>query len=41
MADKIVNAAIYARVSTQEQAVEGTSLDNQVEQMESYCQMQR
>jgi len=40
MADKIVKVAVYARVSTQEQAVEGTSLDHQVEQLESYCQAQ-
>lgn len=31
MADKIVRVAVYARVSTQEQAVEGTSLDHQQE----------
>jgi site-specific DNA recombinase len=40
MKDQATKIAIYARVSTQEQAVEGTSLDNQVEQMESYCKMQ-
>lgn len=40
MTNKTIKVAIYARVSTQEQAAEGTSLDSQVEQMESYCQMQ-
>jgi site-specific DNA recombinase len=38
--DKRVKVAIYARVSTQEQAFEGTSLDHQVEQMEAYCRVQ-
>ncbi len=37
MADKIVRVAVYARVSTQEQAVEGTSLEHQSEQLTSYC----
>ncbi len=36
MADKIVRVAVYARVSTQEQAVEGTSLEYQQEQLEKY-----
>jgi site-specific DNA recombinase len=40
MEDKTVKVVIYARVSTQEQAAEGTSLDSQVEQMESYCKTQ-
>ncbi|MFC1957499.1 recombinase family protein [Chloroflexota bacterium] len=37
MGDKIIRVAVYARVSTQEQAVEGTSLDHQSDQLESYC----
>jgi len=40
MADKIVRVAVYARVSTQEQAVEGTSLEHQSEQLEKYCKSQ-
>jgi len=40
MIDKIVRVAVYARVSTQEQAVEGTSLEHQSEQLESYCKSQ-
>lgn len=40
MADKVVRVAVYARVSTQEQAVEGTSLEYQSEQLERYCQSQ-
>lgn len=37
MTNKIVKVAVYARVSTQEQAVEGTSLEHQSGQLESYC----
>jgi len=37
MANKIVKVAIYTRVSTQEQAAEGTSLEYQSNQLESYC----
>ncbi len=40
MIDKSVRVVIYARVSTQEQAVEGTSLEYQSDQLESYCQSQ-
>jgi len=40
MVDKIVRVAVYARVSTQEQAVEGTSLEHQSEQLEKYCESQ-
>jgi len=40
MADKIVRVAVYARVSTQEQAVEGTSLEYQQEQLKKYCESQ-
>jgi len=40
MVDKPIRVAIYARVSTQEQAVEGTSLDYQAEQLTAYCQAQ-
>ena len=35
--DKIIRVAVYVRVSTQEQAVEGTSLEHQSEQLISYC----
>jgi len=34
---KSVRVAVYARVSTQEQATEGTSLEYQADQLESYC----
>ena len=37
MTDKIIKVAVYARVSTQEQAVEGTSLEYQSGQLEHYC----
>lgn len=40
MVDKIVKVAVYARVSTQEQAVEGTSLEHQSEQLKKYCESQ-
>lgn len=40
MVDKIIRVAVYARVSTQEQAVEGTSLEYQSEQLEKYCESQ-
>lgn len=40
MVDKIVRVAVYARVSTQEQAVEGTSLEYQQEQLKKYCESQ-
>ena len=40
MANQIVKVAIYARVSTLEQATEGTSLEYQSDQLESYCQSQ-
>jgi len=40
MAEKTTRVAIYARVSTQEQAVEGTSLQFQSDQLTSYCQSQ-
>ena len=40
MMDKIVRVAVYARVSTQEQADSGTSLETQSEQLESYCKFQ-
>lgn len=35
--NKSDRVAVYARVSTQEQAVEGTSLEHQSSQLESYC----
>lgn len=37
---EVVKVAIYARVSTQEQASEGTSLEHQCEQLKVYCQSQ-
>ena len=40
MVDKIVKVAVYARVSTQEQAVEGTSLEHQPEQIKKYFESQ-
>jgi site-specific DNA recombinase len=36
----MVKVAVYARVSTQEQADEGTSLEHQCEQLNVYCQSQ-
>jgi site-specific DNA recombinase len=36
----VVKVAVYARVSTQEQASEGTSLEHQCEQLKVYCQSQ-
>ena len=36
----MTKVAIYARVSTQEQASEGTSLDHQCEQLKAYCESQ-
>ena len=36
----MTKVAIYARVSTQEQASEGTSLDHQREQLKAYCESQ-
>ena len=38
--DHIVRVATYARVSTQEQATENTSLASQESQLTAYCQMQ-
>ena len=35
--DDVTKAAIYARVSTEDQAKEGFSLDAQVEKLKSYC----
>jgi len=40
MDNKIVKVAIYARVSTQEQADSGTSLEYQSDQLATYCQLQ-
>jgi len=40
MDDETIRVAVYARVSTQEQAVEGTSLEHQSEQLVHYCQSQ-
>ena len=36
-AEKISKAAIYTRVSTEDQAKEGFSLDAQIEKLRSYC----
>ncbi len=36
-AQKIIRAAIYTRVSTEDQAKEGFSLDAQIEKLRSYC----
>lgn len=38
MVEKTVKVAVYVRVSTQEQAVEGTSLEHQMQQLEAYCE---
>jgi site-specific DNA recombinase len=38
--DKVIRVATYARVSTQEQAAENTSLASQDGQLTAYCQMQ-
>ncbi len=40
MVNEGVKVAIYARVSTQEQAVEGTSLEYQSDQLTKYCEAQ-
>ena len=32
-----MNIALYPRVSTQEQALKGYSIDEQIERMEKYC----
>ena len=36
----LIRVATYARVSTQEQAIEGTSMDFQESQVTTYCQLQ-
>ena len=36
----LIRVAIYARVSTQEQALEGTSLEFQDSQLAAFCQLQ-
>lgn len=38
--DNVVKVAIYVRVSTQEQAEEGTSLEYQEQQLRNHCQAQ-
>ena len=35
--DKIKNVALYTRVSTEDQAMEGFSLDSQLERLKAYC----
>ena len=37
MPEKIMKAAIYTRVSTEDQAKEGFSLDAQLEKLRAYC----
>ena len=39
--DHIIRVAIYTRVSSQEQAEKGTSLESQAEQLESFCKGQK
>jgi len=39
-ADHIIRVAVYTRVSTQEQAEKGTSLDVQDSQLKAFCQAQ-
>jgi site-specific DNA recombinase len=39
--DRIIRVAIYTRVSSQEQAEKGTSLESQSEQLESFCNSQK
>jgi len=39
--DRIIRVAIYTRVSSQEQADKGTSLESQSEQLESFCKGQK
>ena len=34
-----MRAALYARVSTEDQAKEGFSLDAQIKRMEAYCRV--
>ena len=38
--DQLIRVATYARVSTQEQATENTSMAFQGSQLTAYCQMQ-
>ena len=37
MAEKIKQAALYIRVSTEAQSEEGYSIDAQLEKLENYC----
>jgi len=39
--ERIIRVAIYTRVSSQEQAEKGTSLESQSEQLESFCKGQK
>jgi site-specific DNA recombinase len=39
--DRIIRVAIYTRVSSQEQADKGTSLESQSEQLEAFCKGQK
>jgi site-specific DNA recombinase len=40
-AEHIIRVAIYTRVSSQEQAEKGTSLESQAEQLEAFCKAQK
>ena len=40
-AEHIIRVAIYTRVSSQEQAEKGTSLETQAEQLEAFCKAQK
>jgi DNA invertase Pin-like site-specific DNA recombinase len=40
-AEHIIRVAIYTRVSSQEQADNGTSLESQAEQLEAFCKGQK
>ena len=40
MTDKLTRAAIYTRVSSQEQVTEGTSMGFQDSQLTAYCNIQ-
>jgi site-specific DNA recombinase len=39
--EHITRVAIYTRVSSQEQAEKGTSLESQEEQLEAFCKVQK
>ncbi len=39
--EHVIRVAIYTRVSSQEQAEKGTSLESQAEQLEAFCKVQK